>query len=140
MYSITEFSKLIGVSVPTLRNWHSNGKLIPESITVGGQRRYSEEQANEYLTSQKLDLAFCNNHESNLMQEYTSSSSINFRLIIDDSSEVVEFVISRRLRSLLVYSTTSFKDFELIKYLCKRYKVSLKIVSDIKGGDDNVWD
>lgn len=130
MYSIAEFSKLIGVSVPTLRNWHSSGKLIPESITVGGQRRYSEAQAKEYLTTQKFDIAYCNENESSLMQEYLASSNIDKRLIVNNSSELVEFIVSRKLRCLLVYSTTSFKDFELIQYLCKRYDIDLKVVSD----------
>lgn len=132
MYSIAEFSKRIGVSVPTLRNWHSSGKLIPESITIGGQRRYSEEQVKEYLSSQKLDIAFCNESESSLMQSYIASLNTNLRLIMDNSCELCEFIVSRKLRSLLVYSCSSFKDFELIEYLCKRYSINLTIISDEK--------
>ena len=67
MYSIAEFSRQIGVSVPTLRLWHSKGKLVPESITAGGQRRYSEAQVKEYLTAHKIDIAYCNESEHSLM-------------------------------------------------------------------------
>ena len=33
-YSIHEFSKIIGVSAQTLRNWDANGKLHPHHTTV----------------------------------------------------------------------------------------------------------
>ena len=36
-YSIHEFSKIIGVSAQTLRNWDANGKLHP--VTGGTIRR-----------------------------------------------------------------------------------------------------
>ena len=32
-YSIHEFSKIIGVSAQTLRNWDANGKLHPHHTT-----------------------------------------------------------------------------------------------------------
>ena len=35
-YSIHEFSKIIGVSAQTLRNWDSNGKLHPHHTTTSG--------------------------------------------------------------------------------------------------------
>ncbi|MBT9654235.1 IS607 family transposase, partial [Ruminococcus sp. MCC718] len=37
-YSIHEFSKIIGVSAQTLRNWDANGKLHPHHTTVSGYR------------------------------------------------------------------------------------------------------
>ena len=42
-YSIHEFSKIIGVSAQTLRNWDVNGKLHPHHTTVSGYRYYSDE-------------------------------------------------------------------------------------------------
>ena len=41
-YSIHEFSKIIGVSAQTLRNWDANGKLHPHHTTVSGYRYYSD--------------------------------------------------------------------------------------------------
>ena len=46
-YSIHEFSKIIGVSAQTLRNWDANGKLHPHHTTVSGYRYYSDEQLNQ---------------------------------------------------------------------------------------------
>ena len=48
-YSIHEFSKIIGVSVQTLRNWDANGKLHPHHTTVSGYRYYSDEQLNQVI-------------------------------------------------------------------------------------------
>ena len=48
-YSIHEFSKILGVSAQTLRNWDKNGKLIPHHTIASGYRYYSEEQLNQML-------------------------------------------------------------------------------------------
>lgn len=52
MYNITEFAKLIGVTVQTLRKWDKQGKLKPAYLTKGKHRMYSEEQLNEILQKQ----------------------------------------------------------------------------------------
>ena len=48
-YSIREFSKLIGRTTQTLRNWDKSGKLKPHHYGSNGGRYYSEEQLNEVL-------------------------------------------------------------------------------------------
>ena len=48
-YSIHEFSKIIGVSAQTLRNWDANGKLHPHHTTISGYRYYSDEQLNQVI-------------------------------------------------------------------------------------------
>ncbi|MFV0344609.1 MAG: MerR family transcriptional regulator, partial [Anaerocolumna sp.] len=48
-YSIGEFSKLIGKTPQTLRDWHRKGSFIPNHITDGGTRYYSGEQLNHFL-------------------------------------------------------------------------------------------
>ena len=42
MYSIGEFSKKLGVSIQTLRNWDKEGKLCPIKLS-SGHRRYTDE-------------------------------------------------------------------------------------------------
>ena len=49
MYKIGEFSKKIGISVRTLRDWDKKNILKPAKITKGGIRFYSENQLNSYL-------------------------------------------------------------------------------------------
>lgn len=46
-YSINEFSKILGVSAQTLRNWDNNGKLHPHHTSSNGYRYYSHEQLNQ---------------------------------------------------------------------------------------------
>ena len=53
-YTIGEFSKKVGLSISTLRNWDSDGKLKPAYVTAGGHRYYSDEQLNR-LMGIKLD-------------------------------------------------------------------------------------
>jgi putative resolvase len=38
---IGQASKILGVSIQTLRNWEKTGKLLPDFISVGRTRRYS---------------------------------------------------------------------------------------------------
>ena len=53
-YSRHEFSKIIGVSAQTLRNWDANGKLHPHHTTVSGYRYYSDEQLNQVIRDQMI--------------------------------------------------------------------------------------
>lgn len=65
-YSINEFSKILGVSAQTLRNWDNNGKLHPHHTSNNGYRYYSHEQLNQVmnkdfiLKDDKLDTIFIN--------------------------------------------------------------------------------
>lgn len=45
-YTISEAAARIGVSVGTLRRWDREGLLVP-ARTLGGDRRYSEEDINK---------------------------------------------------------------------------------------------
>ena len=74
-YSIHEFSKIIGVSAQTLRNWDANGKLHPHHTTVSGYRYYSDEQLNPYLLAKGQlfeiisDIGSGNNYKKKGLQE-----------------------------------------------------------------------
>jgi predicted site-specific integrase-resolvase len=41
-YSIGQASKILGVSISTLRRWDKSGKFAPDIRTKGGHRRYSQ--------------------------------------------------------------------------------------------------
>jgi len=40
LLNINQASKILGVAQSTLRRWENEGRLIPDSRTKGGQRRY----------------------------------------------------------------------------------------------------
>ena len=48
-YSINKFSKILGVSAQTLRNWDKKGKLHPHHTSGNGYRYYSHEQLNQVM-------------------------------------------------------------------------------------------
>ena len=48
-YSINKFSKILGVSAQTLRNWDKKGKLHPHHTSSNGYRYYSHEQLNQVM-------------------------------------------------------------------------------------------
>ena len=48
-FTINKFSKIVGVTPQTLRNWDKAGKLKPHHTTENGYRYYSEEQLNQVL-------------------------------------------------------------------------------------------
>ena len=52
-FTINKFSKIVGVTPQTLRNWDRAGKLIPHHTGSNGYRYYSEEQLNQILQIKK---------------------------------------------------------------------------------------
>ena len=48
-FTINKFSKIVGVTPQTLRNWDKTGKLKPHHTTENGYRYYSEEQLKQVL-------------------------------------------------------------------------------------------
>ena len=52
MYSVGEFSRLVGVHPNTLRRWEREGRLLPHHRTIGGQRVYSDEQVKQLYERQ----------------------------------------------------------------------------------------
>lgn len=48
-YSVSEFANAIGVHPQTIRRWDKSNQLKPEFRTIGGQRRYTQEQVDKYL-------------------------------------------------------------------------------------------
>lgn len=48
-YSIGEFSELIWKTPQALRDWHKKGSFVPNHVTNGDTRYYSQEQLNHFL-------------------------------------------------------------------------------------------
>ena len=62
--SIGEASRMIGVSISTLRRWHKILKLVPQFYTSGGHRRYSLTDIQELIgmkvkSSNKMVIGYC---------------------------------------------------------------------------------
>jgi len=62
-YTINKFSKLVGKTPQTLRNWDKSGVLKPHHTTTNGYRYYSEEQIKQVLhikiDNPKIVIGYC---------------------------------------------------------------------------------
>lgn len=53
LLKLSEVAEILSVSKNTLRNWDNNGKLIAIR-TVGGSRRYKENEIKNFIENNKL--------------------------------------------------------------------------------------
>jgi excisionase family DNA binding protein len=74
--SIGRAATMLGVSISTLRRWHSEGRLIPAFRSLGGHRRYSLDQVLALIQperdlSPRITLAYArvSSHEQTLAQD-----------------------------------------------------------------------
>ena len=162
MYSIGKFSKLIGVTTQTLRNWHKTNELIPCKITNGGTRYYSNEQLQEYLNkeviSNKIIVGYCRvsstkqkddlDRQVSNMTTYLSSNGKPFTIITDIGSginytkpglkQLIKLILNNEVSKIVVF----YKDrllrfgFELIEYICNLYNCSIEIIDDTEKSEE----
>ena len=84
-YSISKFSKILGVSPQTLRNWDKNNKLNPHHTSSNGYRYYSHEQLNQVMNIKpKLDrkiIGYCrvssNKQKDDLQRQIENNTDEN---------------------------------------------------------------
>ena len=111
-YSIHEFSKIIGVSAQTLRNWDANGKLHPHHTTVSGYRYYSDEQLNQVINvkpKNRITIGYCR----------VSSNKQK-----DDLERQIDKVVVLYKDRLLRFG------FELIEYIASLYNCEIEIIDN----------
>ncbi len=155
-YSIREFSKILGVSAQTLRNWDSNGKLKPHHTSSNGYRYYSHEQLNQVMNIKpNLDrkiIGYCrvssNKQKDDLerqvesMRMYLISKGKPFEIITDIGSginykkkglrELIKLITQNKVDKVVVI----YKDrllrfgFELIEYIASLYNCEIEIVDN----------
>ena len=101
-YSINKFSKILGVSAQTLRNWDKKGKLHPHHTFSNGYRYYSHEQLNQVM-----------NVKPNLDRK-----ELMKRISQNKVDKVVVFYKDRLLRF----------GFELVEYIASLYDCDIEII------------
>ena len=101
-YSINKFSKILGVSAQTLRNWDKKGKLHPHHTSSNGYRYYSHEQLNQVM-----------NVKPNLDRK-----ELMKRISQNKVDKVVVFYKDRLLRF----------GFELVEYIASLYDCGIEII------------
>lgn len=153
-YSINEFSKILGVSAQTLRNWDNNGKLHPHHTSSNGYRYYSHEQLNQVMNIKpildKKIIGYCrvSSHKQKddlerqieNMRMYLISKGKPFEIITDIGSginykkkglkELLRLITQNKVDKVVVL----YKDrllrfgFELVEYIANLYNCEIEIV------------
>ena len=155
-YSINEFSKILGVSAQTLRNWDNKGKLKPHHTSTNGYRYYSQEQLNEVLNIKpKLDrkiIGYCrvssNKQKDDLerqienMRTYLIAKGQPFEIIYDIGSginyrkkglkELIQLISQNKVEKVVIlYKDRLFRfGFELVEYMASLYNCEIEIIDN----------
>ena len=126
-YSIHEFSKIIGVSAQTLRNWDANGKLHPHHTTVSGYRYYSDEQLNQVINvkpKNRITIGYCR------VSSHKQKDDLERQIEIIDNTEKSE---QQELVEDLVQVITVFS----CKLQGKRANKAKKLVQELIQEEEN---
>ena len=110
-YSINKFSKILGVSAQTLRNWDKNGKLHPHHTSGNGYRYYSHEQLNQVM-----------NIKPNLDRIVIGYCRVSSNKQKDD--------LERQIENVTRYLAAQGKPFELIEYMASLYNCDIEIIDN----------
>lgn len=155
-YSIREFSKILGVTAQTLRNWDMSGKLHPHHTTSNGYRYYSREQLNQVLHIKpdidKKVIGYCrvlsNKQKDDLerqienMKLYLNAQGKPYEIISDIGSGInykkkgLQDLIKRISQNQVEKVVIMYKDrlarfgFELIEYVASLHHCDIEIVDN----------
>lgn len=157
-YSIGQFSKLIGKTNQTLRNWDKDGILKPHHVSESGYRYYSQEQLNHFLGLKqevqlnKKTIGYCrvssNKQKDDLERQienvktYMYAKGYSFEIISDIGSginynkkglnELIDMVTNSEVEKIVIL----YKDrlirfgYELIENLCDKYGTTIEIIDN----------
>ncbi len=157
-YSIGQFSKLIGKTNQTLRNWDKDGTLKPHHVSESGYRYYSQEQFNHFLGLKqevqlnKKTIGYCrvssNKQKDDLERQienvktYMYAKGYSFEIISDIGSginynkkglnKLIDMVTNSEVEKIVIL----YKDrlirfgYELIENICNKYGTTIEIIDN----------
>ena len=155
-YSIHEFSKILGVSAQTLRNWDANGKLHPHHTSTNGYRYYSQEQLNRIVNItpalDRIVIGYCRVSSSKQkddldrqienMKLYLNAQGKPYEIISDIGSGInykkkgLKELIKRISQNEVEKVVVLYKDrllrfgFELVEYIASLYNCDIEIIDN----------
>jgi predicted site-specific integrase-resolvase len=162
MYKIGQFSKLTGISIPTLRIWDKKGILKPEFRTPRGERRYSEAQLQQVLQKKsdvpRINIGYARvsskKQEDNLKRQiellelFLTKQGKPFKIISDIGSginyskaglkELLKSISSNQVDTIYVL----YKDrlvrfgFELIEEFAKLHNTKIEVINQTEDKTD----
>lgn len=153
-YSISEFSKILGVSAQTLRNWDKKGKLAPHHTSSNGYRYYSQEQLNQVTgvkpNINRKTIGYCrvssNKQKDDLVRQienmkiYLLAQGKPFEIISDIGSginykkkglqELLKLITQNKVdRVVVMYKDRLLRfGYELIEYIASLYNCEIQVI------------
>ena len=154
-YSIHVFSRLLGVTPQTLRNWDRTGKLKPHHTGANGYRYYSQEQLDEIAQvrrEKRITIGYCRvssykqkddlDRQSENMRTYLLAQGKPFKIIEDIGSGInyrnkglVELI--RQINNNVVDKVVVlYKDrllrfgFELVEEIAALHQCEIEIIDN----------
>lgn len=154
--SIGKAANILGVSIPTLRNWDKAGKLTPSFITAGGTRMYDLATLNlikgkKSIVPDRYTLAYARVSTQSQIEElktqkealtlYCSKQGYRYKLLSDIGSglnytkaglnELIELICSGQIERLVLVHKDRLLRFgsEIIFKLCNIHNVEVEIIN-----------
>lgn len=157
-YSIGQFSKLIGKTSQTLREWDKKDILKPHHVAPTGYRYYSQEQLNHFLgikgveTKNKKVIGYCrvSSHKQKddlerqieNVKTYMYAKGYQFEIITDIGSginynkkglnQLIDMITNSEVDKIVIL----YKDrlirfgYELIENLCNKYGTTIETIDN----------
>lgn len=154
-FTINKFSKIVGVTPQTLRNWDKAGRLKPHHTSESGYRYYSEEQLNQALKikpKSKIVIGYCRVSSSKQKDDlerqienvriYLLAQGKPFEIISDVGSGInckrkgLQELLERINRNEVEKVVTLYKDrlsrfgFELIEYVALLHGCEIEVIDN----------
>lgn len=154
-YTIHEFSKLVGKTPQTLRNWNKKGLLIPHHTGANGYRYYSHDQLKQVLNikedkKSKVIIGYCRvssykqkddlQRQVENMKLYLDKQNKNYEIIEDIGSGInytkkglrtlLRKIVNNEVEKVVVL----YKDrllrfgFELVEYIANLNGCEIEVI------------
>lgn len=155
LYTIGEFSKELGVTIETLRNWDKANKLKPYYVAPSRHRYYSQQQLNSLIglkstPRERIVVGYCrvssNKQKDDLerqvehMKTYLMAKGKPFEIITDIGSginynkkgldKLIDMVLAYEVEQVVIL----YKDrllrfgYELLENLFSKYGTSIEVI------------
>lgn len=163
LIAIGQASKLLGVSIQTLRNWDKQGLLRPDEITKGGSRRYKLESLKninkniKFNTDNLKTIAYArvSSHDQKddlirqvqVLEHYCAKAGFNYEIIQDLGSgmnyykkgltKLLNLILEGQVKRLVITHKDRLLRFgaELVFAICEAKEVEVIIINK---GDENI--
>lgn len=146
-YTITEFRKLCGVTLQTLRNWDKSGYLKPHHTAPNGFRYYSEEQlqqlnGEEYVNRKIIGYCLADtkeqlHHQIDSVTSYLAAQGKPFEIISDSKSgkkvglaKLIQLVNNNEVEKITVLYPDVLPGlgWDAIKNIADLHKTKLEVI------------